>query len=171
MDAGPVAVQASLEIGPRETRGELERRLADLGAALLTETLGKMADGGVRLTEQDESAATYAPRFKPEEAEVHWDRTAVELDRLIRALAPAPGAFFLFGSERVKILAAAPAAPSKSGMPQAAPGSLGRDGAAWTVTCGEGCLGIDTVQPEGKTAMPFSAFAAGRRLKAGDRLA
>jgi len=166
LDAGPVAAAERTPVGPRETRGALEARLASLGADMLVRVLGSVRDGTVSVADQDETAATYAAMFKPEECAMDWNRPADELDRLVRALAPAPGAWFGFRGARVKLLEAEPAFAS------AGPGTLverGRDG-TWLVACRPGGLTVRRVQPEGKEPMTMDAFVAGRRLKPGDSL-
>jgi len=166
LDAGPVAAAERTAVGPRETRGVLEARLASLGADMLVRVLESVRNGSVRVAEQDEAAATYAGVFKAEECELTWNRPADELDRLARALAPAPGAWFEFRGGRVKLLEAEPAFAS------AVPGTLverGRDG-AWLVAFRPGGLLMKRVQPEGKEPMTMDAFVAGRRLSPGDSL-
>lgn len=166
MDAGPVAMQERTAVGDRETRGELEARLAALGARMLVQTLEAARDGKLRLSEQDEAGATHAPAFQGEDREVRWIRPAEELDRLVRALAPHPAAYFMHRGARVKVLEAAPAAGSGD------PGTLldRRPREAVLVSCGAGALWVGSVQPEGKKPMAMDAFIAGRRLKPGDSL-
>lgn len=163
LDAGPVALRETVAVNDRETRGELEARLATLGARMLVQTLAAAAAGPVPVTEQDDAAATYAARFESTEREVHWDRPAAELDRLVRALAPSPSAWFTVRGERVKLLASG--AWEKAGTA----GALVERGSHgdWLVGCGEGSLWVDRVQPAGKPAMTMDAFVAGRRLTAG----
>ena len=166
LDAGPVAAQERLSVGPRWTRGELEARLAGLGADLLVRTLGAVRDGAVKLADQDEAGVTYAAMFKPEECEMAWDRPADELDRLVRALHPSPGAWFKFRGERVKVIEAEPsfaASPPGTLVERAAPHG-------WLVACRTGGLILRRVQPEGKGTMTMDAFVSGRRLTPGELL-
>jgi methionyl-tRNA formyltransferase len=168
MDAGPIARKEPTGIGPRETRGDLERRLAELGANLLAEILAALDRNPVVLDEQDEAGATYAAQITSGEGELKWVATAEALDRRIRALLPAPGAFFVHGAARVKVLDAAP----EPGSGELAPGTLiGRDGrGGWLVACGGGSLRIAQVQPEGKKPMTMDAFVIGRRQEKGSVL-
>jgi methionyl-tRNA formyltransferase len=166
LDAGPVAAQEKIAMGPRWTRGDLEARLASLGADLLVRTLGQVRDGMVKLADQDEARVTYAGMFKPEECAMSWDRPAADLDRLVRALSPSPGAWFLFKGERVKVIEAEPAfAATTPGtlIERVAPGG-------WLVACSTGGLTLKRVQPEGKGTMSMDAFVSGRRLNPGDLL-
>ena len=68
MDAGDIIDTAKTPIGPNETAGELLDRLAVLGAELLSKTLGRMAQGTVAHTAQDESLVTYAPMLDQDRA-------------------------------------------------------------------------------------------------------
>ncbi len=167
MDAGPVAMRAELPVSATVTRGELEGTLAALGADLLVRALDRVAHGTVELAEQDHPAATYAGMFGEAERQITWDRPAAELDRLIRALLPFPGAWCKTSTGRLKILAAAPG--ESVGAP---PGTLvARDGPGrWQIACDPGSLWLASVQPDGKAAMPMDAFVNGRRLSAGDTL-
>ena len=170
LDAGPMARRQATPIAPGETRSALEARLAAVGAEMLVTTLREAGDGAVRLTPQDDAAATYAGMFSREEGELKWAHPADELDRLVRALAPSPGAWFALGADRIKVLAAAPGGVPPAG---ASPGTLvrGTGQAGWSVACGTGALVVREVQPPGKGRMPFAAFLAGRRLAPGSALA
>lgn len=169
MDAGPIGAQEEVAIEPGETRGELEARLAELGARMLVDTLGRVGRGTLVARDQDDAAATPAPMFGPDELMIDWRRPAPVVDALVRALSPTPGAAFLSAGVRVKALAARPALPGEA---DGEPGRLlerGRDG-GWRVGCGRGSLWITRVQPAGKGAMAMDAYLAGRRLKPGDAL-
>jgi methionyl-tRNA formyltransferase len=91
-----------VEIGPDEDAATLTRRLAEVGAALLVETLGRLDEIGA--VEQDHSKATVAPRLKREDGELDWDMDAEEIDRRVRALQPWPGVTLPTPRGRVKVL-------------------------------------------------------------------
>lgn len=97
MDAGPILMQQSEPIGPRDTAGTLGERLAVLGAELLCRTLDQVDRGTVQSIPQDEQLATYAPKLAPSDTHLDWTREARALDCLIRGLCPAPGAVTGFG--------------------------------------------------------------------------
>ncbi len=164
MDAGAVALRETVPIGETETRAELEGRLALVGARLLAEALSLAAEGKLQFNEQDESEVTLAPAFPPEEREVRWERDAAEIGRLVRALEPSPGAYFMLGGMRVGVKSARPLSRDPGGPP----GTLvKREGESWRVACGRGQLEIGCVQPAGGDAMTMQAFVNGRRLRAG----
>jgi methionyl-tRNA formyltransferase len=102
LDHGPVLATRSISIGPREDAAGLTRRLGELGAELLVETLDRLGD--IDAVEQDHVAATLAPRLKKEEGELELTMSAREIDRRVRALQPWPGATLPTARGRVKIL-------------------------------------------------------------------
>lgn len=168
LDAGPIVLQRDTPIGPEETRGELESRLAPMGAELLLEAIDRLSAGALRPFAQDEAAAAYAPVFAAEEMRLDWRAPAENLGRLIRALAPSPGAHFVCRGQRVKVWRGR----ALSGRPGGPPGSLLEPsaGGAWNIACGEAMLEVSIVQPEGRDKMAMNDFLIGRRLKAGDTL-
>ena len=164
MDAGDICVQKCLEIGPDETFGTLEKRLAVLGAHALLEAMFLVFTGSAGRTPQDEGKATYAPHLKPGEEIIDWNRTAQDVHNLVRALSPVPGAVTVFDDERIKVWETRLIAPSGRAMGKESPGViLGTEGDMIKVQCGQGIIGILKVQPEGKRPMTARAFLLGRR--------
>ncbi len=51
-------------------------------------------------------ASTYAAKVSKEETRIDWSRPAEQIERQVRAFAPAPGAWFEANGERVKLLEA-----------------------------------------------------------------
>ncbi|MCI0465643.1 MAG: methionyl-tRNA formyltransferase, partial [Beijerinckiaceae bacterium] len=108
LDEGPVALTGRIAIGPEATAGEISEKLAHLGAGLIARALSSLEQGELVFTPQAAFGATYAPKISKAEARIDWRRPAVEVHNLIRALVPAPGAYFEAdlgkGTERVKVL-------------------------------------------------------------------
>jgi methionyl-tRNA formyltransferase len=102
LDHGPVLATRGMSIGPRDDAAGLTQRLAELGADLLVETLGRL--GHIDAVEQDHALATLAPRLRKEEGELDLSMGAREIDRRVRALQPWPGATLPTARGRVKIL-------------------------------------------------------------------
>ncbi len=92
VDTGPVYVSKTVAIGEHETAGELHDRLAIAGAELVVTYLGDIVGGELTPMRQIESQATYAPKIRTDQAKLDWHRSATELDRLVRAYNPVPGA-------------------------------------------------------------------------------
>jgi len=117
---------------------------------------------------------TYAAKLERAEARLDWRRPAVELDRQVRAFAPAPGAWFQVGAERLKLLEAEvlePAAldPQQGARPPPVPGQV--LDARLTVACGQGALRVLRVQRAGKAPLSAADLLRGFPLPAGTKLA
>jgi methionyl-tRNA formyltransferase len=156
LDTGPVYRCEQAAIGEHETAGSLHDRLANAGARLLTENLNAIVNGEVTAVAQDDTAASYAPKIKTADAELTWQRPAAELDRIVRAYNPVPGAWFMLGDERIKCWQAQPCnshiAPAGTVVAADAEGIV--------IACGDGALRLESLQRPGKrtvTAVEFSA--------------
>ncbi len=161
LDTGPLLLQRPLAIGSEETSGELEPRLAGLGAALLVETLAGVAAGTLVPRPQEAATATLAPILRKEDGRLDWSRPAAELACRVRGFNPWPGGFTTWKGGRLAVWRAGAAAAS----PALDPGRIqGRDGDALLVSCGSGSLALLEVQPEGRRRMSGAAFAVGARL-------
>lgn len=93
LDAGDMLAKAEVEIGADETTGELEARLAPLGAELLVEVARRMATGPVTGEPQDPAQVTRAPKFTKESGLIDWTESAAIIARKVRAFQPWPTAF------------------------------------------------------------------------------
>ena len=158
LDTGPVYACRAVPIGARETAGELRERLVEVGSQLVVESLPTV---GRAVPVAQVGAATYADKLSVEEFRLSPARPARELDRIVRAGNPRPGAWMEVGGRRVKVWSARPV----GAVPHEAPGAI--TPAAELVTT-DGALALDVVQPEAKRAMPASAWRAG--LRAGARV-
>ncbi len=156
MDEGDILLTRSIEIGERETTGELHDRLAALGVVALQEGLDALIAGRAIRTPQDPTLATYAPSLKREGSRVRWDRPAREVADLIRGLDPWPSAETSLGDVSLKIFGASVAEG------RGAPGTLlalSKDGAV--VAAGEGAVRFTVLQPPGKRRMGPLEFSLG----------
>jgi methionyl-tRNA formyltransferase len=102
LDHGPVLASRATPIGEREDAAALSTRLAAIGAALLIETLEHLEE--IKAVEQDDRAATLAPRLRREDGELEWSMGAEQIDRRVRGLQPWPGVTLLTKRGRVKVL-------------------------------------------------------------------
>ena len=157
LDTGPVFASRRVPIGPRETAGELRGRLVDVGTHLLVEQLPTIAS----VTPVPQAGEpTYAEKLTVDEFRLDPRRPAEELDRIVRAGNPRPGAWMTVGGKRVKVWRAhpidAPDEPCDSGV-------ITADARLCTAV---GALAVDDVQPEGKRSMPAPAWRAGVRADA-----
>ncbi|MBX7102531.1 MAG: methionyl-tRNA formyltransferase [Gemmataceae bacterium] len=169
LDAGAMLARAAVEIGAQETAGELEARLAPLGAGLALDIIDRLASGPVTGEQQDPALVTKAPKLKKEHGAIDWTQPAEVVDRQIRAVQPWPTPYtFLHRPDtpglRLLVLAGTPTADDVG-----PPGTLRFDAKTLTVGTGTGSLLIHEVQPAGKKRMPVAAWLNGRPLRPGDR--
>ena len=164
LDAGPIILTASVPILDDETYGELQMRLSELGALTLIEALSLISLNAARETPQDESLATYSPKITREDALVAWSRGIDDVSRAIRAFDPKPGAFTTLNGLDVKLFG-----PRRvSGEASGPPGRVVDVREGIIVSCGDGLLCIQDVQPAGKGRMASADWARGRGVTAGD---
>lgn len=163
LDTGPVLAEARTPIA-RKTSGELTDELAHMGAALMVEVLGDLPAHPPRV--QPDEGVTYARKIDKSEATIDWHASDVQVERHIRAFAPAPGAWASYGGERLKILAADVLHPGET-QPGAAPGTLLDE--QFTVACNPGAVRVTLVQRAGRGAMTAGELLRGFPLPAGTR--
>jgi methionyl-tRNA formyltransferase len=161
LDTGPVLLRGAFPIEASDTTASLHDRLADLGARLCVEVLGKLP---LPAEPQSAEGVTYAHKIEKAEAVIDWTKSAAELDRHIRAFNPFPGAQALFGGQTVKLWQAAPIAGSGP-----AGSVLAVDKKQIVIACGAGALAVSELQKAGGKRLPVQQFLAGHPLKVGDR--
>jgi len=167
LDTGPILLQEATEIEADSDAGTLHDTLAAMGARLIGPALRDLAAGSLTPRPQPESGVTYARKLAPADRRLDWRRPAIELERLIRAFAPKPGAIAtLPDGETLKVLRGAigPAAPSGT-----QPGNV-VDAGLFSVACGLGTLRLKRVQRAGKAVMDATEFLRGYPLKGGEVL-
>jgi methionyl-tRNA formyltransferase len=156
LDTGPMLHKVSVQVGSRTT-GELFVELGALGAAAMVEVLADLTAFPPQV--QDDAAAIYAPKIDKAEAKIDWTADAEAIERLVRGLAPFPGAWFELGDERVKLLLAEVTGGS------GAPGTVIDDDFA--IACGAGAIRPLRLQRAGKPVLDRVEFLRGRAVAAG----
>jgi len=164
LDSGPVFGMVTAEIGARDTAGLLLDRIAADGAGLLLATLDGIADGTLQPQPQPDDGISMAGKLTPEDARVDWSAPALRVDRVVRACTPAPGAWTTLRGKRLKL---APVELTDD-SDDLRPGLIKVAGDAVLVGTGSTPVRLGQVQPEGRAAMPATAWARGVRLTADD---
>jgi len=165
LDTGPVYGSVTEPIGPSDTAGDLLGRLADSGAGLLVTVLDAIGAGAARAVPQPEDGISLAPKITVEDAQVRWSEPAFAVDRKIRAVTPAPGAWTLRDGQRVKL---GPVRPDPDG-PALAPGEVAVARGSVHVGTATMPVRLGEVQPPGKKPMPADAWLRGNPFSAGER--
>lgn len=163
LDKGPMYLKRSIPLDARETGGSLHDKLAELGASALMEALPGIADGTLIPEPQDDAKATYAKKLGKEEAWVDWTRSAVELDRMVRAFNPWPVAQTRLGETRLRVWGSEVAGGEAGTEPPGRVLVTGKRGI--DVATGEGLLRLTRLQLPGKRPMTAAEFLNAHRLE------
>jgi methionyl-tRNA formyltransferase len=166
LDAGPVFAVARHAIGPDDTSVDVERALAELGAALLVDVVDHMAAGRAVEVPQDHANATHAPKIAKDEGSIDWSLPAARVHNLVRGLQPWPLVSIWIGGARHLLhrtaLSTEPASAPPGTIVHARAGRL-------TIAAGDGsAIDVLVIQPEGRKVMTAREFLAGRAVRAGD---
>lgn len=168
LDTGPVLLARRVPIGPEDTAGTLEAKLALLGAEAIVEALAGLEAGRLTARPQPDSGVTYAQKLSREEARLDWSRTASEIERAIRAYNPAPGAYTTIDGQVLKIWGARVEA---GGVPSRAPGEvLDRQDDTLAIACGTDILCVAELQRASGRRQTAAEFLRGHPLSPGTRL-
>ena len=171
MDAGPMLRRTTRPIGPDDTSDVLERELAEIGAALLMQTVDDLDHGRASEEQQDHALATPAPRLTKSDGVIDWSLPASRVHNQVRGLHPWPHAFsYLHGARYVirRTALTEPAPPAQAGRLRK-PGEVGEAaGDRLIVATGMGtAVAILEIQPEGRRPLPTRAFLAGHPIAVG----
>jgi methionyl-tRNA formyltransferase len=168
LDTGDVLLERRVAIGPEATAVDLYPQLAELGAALMVETLDGLERGTIVPSPQDHSRATLAPILTREDGRMDLEhRTAQTAYNRWRGFAPWPGAWANFRGKRFLVHRMRPAGDAA----ELAPGELALRAEGLLVGAAEGALILDEVQVEAKPRLQGAAFARDFQLKPGESLA
>lgn len=161
LDTGPMLLTETVPIGPGTTAGRLHDQLATVGAQLIVRALAEF--DRLTATAQPEMGVTYAAKIRRDESRIDWRQPAEAIERLVRAMAPAPGAWFEQGGERIKLLEARVEAGS------GVPGQVG--GPPLRIACGRDVIRPLRLQRAGRASMAVEDFLRGYDLPTGTVLA
>lgn len=157
LDTGPMLAKRTIDLPPDMTASMLHDALSVMGAEMIVDVLSAPLSEGVV---QDDAQSIYAPMLKKDDGRIDWGKSAIEIDRMIRALNPWPGVWCVNAAgKRMKILTAAP---------------VDGEGVAGTVlnksgdiACGAGALRLIRVQPENAKPMDIGAAINGGYVAVG----
>jgi methionyl-tRNA formyltransferase len=160
LDTGPIVAVAPLQLRGTEKTPEVEAILAASAAELLSSMLAPWLSGERGATPQPAAGATLTRPLRREDGRLDPTRSAVDLERQVRAFQPWPGSFVETPVGRLIVWAATPErAPDAPAVGVFDAGGLG-------VGSGER-LRLTEVQPAGGARMSWEAFLRGRPSIAG----
>ena len=163
LDTGPVFLQEGVPIAADDTGGSLHDKLAALGGRCIVRVLQTLEAGGRDPEPQSPDGVTYAHKIGKGEATIDWTRSAVDIERQVRAFNPFPVANTTLHGELLRIWHAR-AVPSPGGIPgrviDAAAGGI-------LVGCGSDALLVGELQRPGGKRLGVADFLRGVALSAG----
>lgn len=181
LDSGPVAAMVETPIGPKETTGEVQERLAELSAPLAMQVLKQIEQGTLIETPQNHAEATLAPTLDKQSGAIDWNQSTSQIECHVRAMQPWPSPFTFChqpGQEPFRLLVL-----DVDGIPtdelealeidqdllNSPPGSVVfANTKRVIIRTGNGFLELKQIQPQGKRAMQVSQFLCGRKIDPGD---
>ena len=171
LDTGDILLMDAMPILATDTGGVLHDKLAVAAPASLERALDLIAAGSPPRTPQDNALSTHCGKLKREDGRLDWTRSAVELERLIRAYNPWPGTSCLLPGDKPAVLKVH-RATALEGDACPAPGTVvsADPKGGLVVSCGAGLLRLDEVQAEGGKRLPAADFLRGHALEVGTML-
>ncbi len=160
LDTGDIIESVKVKLDKDETGGSLFDRLSLKGAEVILSTLKKLESGEFSRTKQDESQATYAGKITKDMGLLDYNKSASELECLIRGLNPWPAAFTFLDSKRVKVWKASVVDIDKN----VTPGTIVSKKKQLVIATADKGLSIDELQVEGKKRMKASDFLNGVKI-------
>jgi methionyl-tRNA formyltransferase len=165
LDTGPMLNSRTTSIGPTDTAQTLHDRLAEMGAELIGESLDDFSRGRVREVVQPGDGITYAEKIEKPEALIHWQQSAEQIDRQVRAFNPSPIAETRLNGAQLRVWSAEPLEAPAGGRGTMPPGTvLTATEEGIDVVCGTGVLRILRLQLAGRKPLPAAQFIRGQRL-------
>ena len=173
LDTGNIILKKELVLAKDETAGSLFERMMALGAEACMETLDQLAEGSATFTAQNHNEATKTRLISKEMGKIDFDRSAEEIERLVRGMNPWPSAFTSINGKTLKVWKCAVASIEELEDCEESLRSA-ENGQIVLVTkqnvyvkTAEGIIRLDEVQLEGKRRMICEEFLRGYQIEAG----
>ena len=167
LDTGDMILKSEVVIDPKETAGSLHDKLATVGTVALLEVLGKIKNGSAVYEKQQDELSTYAKPLTKEMGKLDFNKSAVELECLIRGLNPWPSAYTSLDGKTLKIWAAD---VCDLEMIEPVGTIVNKNKTSFTIKTAKGGLVVTELQLEGKKRMMTSDFLRGYDLVLGTKL-
>lgn len=168
LDAGDLIDQDEVEIEWAETRDTLYAKLTNSLLSFAPTALLDYYNGSSKIISQDESAATFCSKISTSMGELNFNKTAAELRNLYRSLSERPGVYSTWNNKKIKLKIDLSVKDLNS-VPSKGPGTISEINEHIWLGCSDGCLPIESLQPDGKKQMGVDAFINGYQPKVGSR--
>ncbi len=163
LDTGPVYSSIRVPLDHREYGEMLERKLGVIAAEATPGTLCAIAAGELEPKPQDGTAATVCTRIRKSDGRINWALSAWEIEAMVRAYSPWPGARCTMLTTRGELPVTLTRALPRRDLGGAHGTVLQADKYALIVACGSGALEIIELSPPGRRPMSAVAFLNGLR--------
>lgn len=160
LDTGDILKQAAIDLQGNESLEYIHDTLSELGAKILGDTLIDLAEGKIVPQKQDDSLSSYVKEIDKSDGEINWQKTALEIERQIRAYNPWPSAFSHLEGKLLKIFKAQIIENTDNNLEI---GQIFEQNGGLAIKCGQNALLILELQLEGKKAMDAKSFLAGNK--------
>ncbi len=159
VDTGNIIYQKKVNISDEDNFGTLHDKLSIIGAEAVLKTIDIIEKDNITLLKQDELKISFAPKITKDICRINWNKSADEINNLIRGLSPYPGAFFEYKGKNYKLFKALPDLSK-----QDTAGNIVQSKNELKIGCGKGILSILEIQPEGRKRMKINEFLRGNSL-------
>jgi methionyl-tRNA formyltransferase len=173
LDGGPILQTRETPVGEKETSGELEERLSQLGVPATLEAMEMLSVWDRKSpigVAQDASKVSKAPRLQKADGEIKWSRSSREIDWQVRGMQPWPIAFTHItvaeGKPPLRVAVKQVSVSAETRPGSAVAGQI-LPGEGLLVCTGDGVVSIDRLQPAGKREMTGKEFLCGYKNLAG----
>lgn len=104
IDHGSILMQEKVEIKKSDISSSLRKKCSELGARLLLKALFAYLDNKIKPIIQNDKLATFTKIIKKEDGKINWQKFAKEINNMVRAYSPWPGAYTIWQGKQLKIL-------------------------------------------------------------------
>jgi methionyl-tRNA formyltransferase len=173
MDCGDILAAEQLQLTGTETALSLSETVSKKAPVLLSGVLKKIADGTAQKHAQNNSEASYCKLFSKDDSFINWEKSALEIDAVIRAFTPWPLCRTIHKERELIILKASIHRDRVRSVPlQGKPGLvLGTDmNYGILIQTGDGILAVTELQYQAKKALFWRDFINGARDFQGSQL-
>ncbi|MCD6038962.1 MAG: putative Methionyl-tRNA formyltransferase [Gammaproteobacteria bacterium] len=160
VDCGPIVDQLETDISLQDTARTVDEKIIGLYEKIIIKNLPAFTEGRVKAVIQNEALATYTCKRTPEDGEINWHHSALQIYNLIRALThPFPGAYTTLRGKKIWIWAASLPVQQVRYIGCVPGRIIGKRGDKIEVLTGDGVLQLSQLQflgEEEKSAGEFS---------------
>ena len=164
LDAGDIIIEEPFKILPYETKGDVEKKIVEIGIPLLKKAIEVSSNGECDGMKQ-EGTAIYAIKIAKDDELIVWSSDGLNIFNKIRALSPKPGAYTYFRKKIIKIFKAE-IANFVNSLPPGAVTNVFKD--CFNIACGKGGIKILELQMEGGKRISAKDFINGFKVKEGE---